>query len=142
MRNRDKVRYQLFLEPRLAERLEDLAAKPGVARSDILVQALEAWLTSQGGHDLDERFGVRLDRMSLQLGRAERDIQVLLESLSLFVHYQFTLNAQIPEPDVAARAVGRDRFQKFIDQIGRRMAAAKPSSGDAVAVGDAGESAA
>lgn len=122
MRNRDKVRYQLFLEPRLAERLEALAAKPGVARSDILVEALDAWLTRQGGHDLDERFGVRLDRISKQLGRAERDIEVLLESLSLFVHYQFCLNARIPEPDAAARAVGRDRFQKFIDQIGRRMA--------------------
>ncbi|WP_262423128.1 hypothetical protein [Brevundimonas denitrificans] len=60
--------------------------------------------------------------MSKQIGRAERDIQVLLESLSLFVHYQFCLNARIPEPDAAARAVGRDRFEKFIDQIGRRMA--------------------
>ncbi|HBI20138.1 CopG family transcriptional regulator [Sandaracinobacter neustonicus] len=127
MRNRDKVRYQLFLEPRLADRLEELAARPGVARSDILVEALDAWLTRQGGHDLDERFGVRLDRMSRSLGRAERDIQVLLESLSLFVHYQFCLNAQIPEPDAAARAVGRDRFQKFIDQIGRRMAAGADS---------------
>jgi len=138
MRNRDKVRYQLFLEPRLAERLEDLAARPGVARSDILAEALDAWLTRQGGHDLDERFGARLDRISLQIGRAERDIQVLLESLSLFVHYQFTLGAQIPEPDAAARAVGRDRFQKFIDQVGRRMAASRPAA-DAPA--EAGEGA-
>lgn len=135
MRNRDKVRYQLFLEPRLADRLEELAARPGVARSDILVEALDAWLTRQGGHDLDERFGVRLDRMSQSLGRAERDIQVLLESLSLFVHYQFCLNARVPEPDAAARAVGRDRFQKFIDQIGRRMAGA---GGDAeIPIGEA-----
>lgn len=122
MRNRDKHRYQLFLEPRLARRLEELASKPGVARSDILAAALDDWLTRQGGEALDERFGRRLDRMSQQIGRAERDIQVLLESLSLFVHYQFCLNARIPEPDAAARAVGRDRFGKFIDQIGRRMA--------------------
>ena len=123
MRNRDKVRYQLFLEPRLAERLEELAAKPGVARSDILVAALDAWLTRQGSHELDDRFGGRLDRMSLQLGRVSRDVQVLLESLSLFVHQQFCLNAQLPEPDAAARAIGRDRFDRFIAQIGRQMAA-------------------
>ncbi|MGI9375736.1 MAG: CopG family transcriptional regulator [Tsuneonella suprasediminis] len=97
MLNRDKVRYQLFLEPRLAERLEEMAAKPGIARSDILVAALDAWLTRQGSNDLDERFGPRLDRMSLQIGRLGRDMQVLLESLSLFVHQQFCLNAQIPE---------------------------------------------
>jgi len=123
MRNRDKVRYQLFLEPRLAKRLEELAAKPGVARSDILVAALDAWLTRQGSHELDDRFGGRLDRMSLQLGRARRDVQVLLESLSLFIHQQFCLNAQLPEPDAAARAIGRDRFDRFIEQIGRQMAA-------------------
>jgi hypothetical protein len=122
MRNRDKMRYQLFLEPRLAKRLEELAAKPGVARSDILVAALDAWLTRQGSHELDDRFGNRLDRMSLQISRAGRDIQVLLESLSLFIHQQFCLNAQLPEPDAAARAIGRDRFERFIDQIGRQMA--------------------
>lgn len=127
MLNRDKVRYQLFLEPRLAERLEEMAAQPGVARSDILVAALDAWLTRQGSNELDERFGPRLDRMSLQIGRLVRDVQVLLESLSLFVHQQFCLNAQIPEPDAAARAVGRERFDRFIEQIGRQMASgAKP----------------
>lgn len=127
MLNRDKVRYQLFLEPKLAERLEELAAKPGVARSDILVAALDAWFARQGSHELDDRFGGRLDRMSLQLGRLSRDVQVLLESLSLFIHQQFCLNAQLPEPDAAARAIGRDRFDRFIEQIGRQMAAgAKP----------------
>lgn len=123
MRNRDKVRYQLFLEPRLAERLEEMAAKPGVARSDILVAALDAWLTRQGSHELDDRFGGRLDRMSLQIGRVGRDVQVLLESLSLFIHQQYCLNAQLPEPDAAARAIGRDRFDRFIAQVGRQMAA-------------------
>lgn len=123
MRNRDKIRYQLFLEPKLAERLEELAAKPGVARSDILVAALDAWLTRQGSHELDDRFGGRLDWMSLQLERLSRDVQVLLESLSLFVHQQHCLTAQLPEPDAAARAIGRDRFDRFIAQIGRQMAA-------------------
>ncbi|MAM38988.1 MAG: CopG family transcriptional regulator [Sphingobium sp.] len=127
MRNRDKVRYQLFLEPRLAERLEEMAAKPGVARSDILVAALDAWLTRQGSHELDDRFGGRLDRMSLQLGRVSRDVQVLLESLSLFIHQQYCLTAQLPEPDAAARAIGRDRFDRFIEQIGRQMAAGTPA---------------
>ncbi|MFA7604932.1 MAG: CopG family transcriptional regulator [Novosphingobium sp.] len=122
MRNRDKVRYQLFLEPRLAERLEEMAAKPGVARSDILVAALDAWLTRQGSHELDDRFGGRLDRMSLQLGRVSRDVQVLLESLSLFIHQHYCLTAQLPEPDAAARAIGRDRFDRFIAQIGRQLA--------------------
>jgi hypothetical protein len=48
---------------------------------------------------------------------------VLLESLSLFVHQQYCLSAQLPEPDAAAKAIGRDRFDRFIEQIGRQMAA-------------------
>src|SRR3546814_12248321 len=82
MLNRDKVRYQLFLEPRLAERLEEMAAQPGVARSDILVAALDAWLTRQGSNELDERFGPRIERMRLQNGRIGRALQALLESPS------------------------------------------------------------
>jgi predicted DNA-binding protein len=35
-----QVRYQLFLTPKLAERLEALAVKPGVTKSAILVDAL------------------------------------------------------------------------------------------------------
>src|SRR3546814_20589471 len=60
--------------------------------------------------------------MSLQIGRFSRDLQVLLESFSLFVHQQYCLTAQLPEPDAAARANGRDRFDRFIEQIGRQMA--------------------
>src|SRR3546814_3049008 len=95
MLNRDKVRYQPFLEPRLEERLEEMAAQPGVARSDILVAALDAWLTRQVSNELDDRFGPRLDRMSLQIGRFSRDLQVLLERFSLFVHQLYCLPAQI-----------------------------------------------
>jgi hypothetical protein len=32
------------------------------------------------------------------------------------------VTAPLPEPDAATRAVGRDRFQAFIDQVGRQMA--------------------
>src|SRR3546814_14855894 len=109
MLNRDKVRYQLFLEPRLAERLEEMAAQPGVARSDILVAALDAWLTRQGSNELDERFGPRLDRMRLQIGRFSRDLQVLLESFSLLVPQHYCSTAPLPPPDAAARPIARHR---------------------------------
>lgn len=118
-----KVRHQLFLATDLSERLEALAAKPGASKSAILSDAVEAWLNRRGSLELDDRFGLRLNRMSTQLNRIERDQQVLLESLALFVRYQLTVTAPLPEPDTAARAVGRDRFQAFIDQVGSQMAA-------------------
>lgn len=117
-----KCRHQLYLDEDLTEKLEALAAKPGTSKSAILADAVKAWLTRRGTHELDDRFGLRLNRMSSQLDRLERDHQILMESFALFVRYQLTINAPLPEPDKAARAVGRDRFQAFIDQVGRHIA--------------------
>lgn len=119
---RPKVRHQLFLDADLSEKLEALAAKPGTSKSAILADAVAAWLNRRGTHELDDRFGQRLNRISAQLNRIERDGQVLLETLALFVRYQLTVTAPLPEADQAARAVGRDRFQAFVDQVGRQIA--------------------
>ena len=119
---RSKIRHQLFLDADLSEKLEALAAKPGASKSAILADAVAAWLNRRGAQELDDRFGLRLNRISAQLNRIERDGQVLLESLALFVRYQLTVTAPLPEPDPATRAVGRDRFQSFVDQVGRQIA--------------------
>lgn len=119
---RSKIRHQLFLDAGLSEKLEALAAKPGASKSAILADAVAAWLNRRGAQELDDRFGLRLNRISAQLNRIERDGQVLLESLALFVRYQLTVTAPLPEPDPSARAVGRDRFQAFVDQVGRQIA--------------------
>jgi len=122
MVKRSKIRHQLFLDADLSEKLEALAAKPGASKSAILADAVAAWLNRRGAQELDDRFGLRLNRISAQLNRIERDGQVLLESLALFVRYQLTVTAPLPEPDPAARAIGRDRFQSFVDQVGRQIA--------------------
>ncbi len=126
-----KTRHQLYLSTDVAEKLEALAAKPGASKSAILADAVQAWLTRRGTKELDDRFALRLDRISAQLARIERDQQILMESLALFIRYQLTINAPLPEPDQAARAVGRDRFQAFIDQVGRHIARGCRSFGQA-----------
>ena len=127
---RAKIRHQLFLDADLSEKLEALAAKPGASKSALLAEALAAWLNRRGTQELDDRFGLRLNRISAQLTRIERDGQVLLESLALFVRYQLTVTAPLPEPDAATRAVGRSRFQSFVDQVGRRMAEGSRTLGE------------
>ncbi len=122
MVKRSKIRHQLFLDAGLSEKLEALAARPGASKSAILADAVAAWLARRGAQELDDRFGLRLNRISAQLNRIERDGQVLLESLALFVRYQLTVTAPLPEADQAARAIGRDRFQAFVDQVGRQIA--------------------
>ena len=122
---KSQVRYQLFLTPKLAERLEALAVKPGVTKSAILVDALTAWMNAAGASEAEERFGVRLDRISNQLARIERDGHILIEAFALFVHYQLTVCPPVPEGDVAARASGRGRFNAYVSEVGKAMATGK-----------------
>lgn len=125
-----RVRYQLFLPVDLSHRLEALADRPGASKSGILTDALTAWLNRQAASDLENRFSHRLDRLSLALGRVERDGHVLLESLALFIRYQLMVQAPLPEGDDAARAVGRDRYNAFVARVGEAMAVGQRSLGD------------
>ena len=118
-----KPRHHLYLDDELSTQLEALAAKPGTTKSAIVSDALRQYLTRRGANGIEEALRIRLDRQARQLERIERDVQVLLESLALYVRYQLTVTAPVPEPDRAAHAVGKERFQKFIDQVGRQMAA-------------------
>jgi predicted transcriptional regulator len=125
----EKVRHQLFLPRPLSDRLETLAAKPGASKSAILVEALTVWLERRGTSELDDRFGLRLDRMSTALSRIERDGYVMLETLALFVRFELSIQAPLAEGDQAGRAVGRQRFEAFVAQVGRQVAAGKRTIG-------------
>ena len=121
------VRHQLFLPRPLSERVEALARGPGASRSRILAEAVAAFLDRKGDDALELRFMDRLDRMSNQLARIERNSRIELESFALFVRYMLTVNAPLPEGDKAAQAIGRDRFNAFVERVGQQLAGGRLS---------------
>ncbi|CEF48477.1 unnamed protein product [uncultured bacterium] len=126
-----KPRHHLYLDDELTAKLDALAAKPGTSKSAIVADALRSYLARRGAKELDDLLKVRLDRITTQMGRMERDIQILLESLALFIRYEFTVTAPLPESEqAAARAVAQDRYQAFIEQVGRRIAGGRTLSSD------------
>lgn len=127
MARSDQVRHQLFLPREVSERLEALARAPGASKSRLLAAAVTAWLDRRGTDELEQRFALRLDRLSNQLARIERDGHVGIESLALFIRYMLTVNAPLPEEDVAARAIGRDRFAAFVRRVARQLASGRRS---------------
>lgn len=132
-----KRRYQLFLSGPVGDRFEALAKRPGMNKSVILQDALQAWLDRRGGDELDDHFGQRLNRLSNQINRIERDQMILMESLALFIRVTLLRDAHLPEPDAAQRALARERFEAFVAQVGRYLAKGaqslqpNPLSGDA-----------
>lgn len=125
MRTSDQVRYQLFLPKAVSERFEQLATAPGASKSKLLAAAVDGWLNRRGASELDERFSLRLDRISNQLARIERDGHVGIESLALFIRYMLTVNAPLAEEDEVSRAIGRDRFTAFVTRVGQQLASGR-----------------
>jgi len=123
----ERVRHQLFLPRPLSDRLEALAARPGASKSAILADAVAAWLQRRGSSELDDRFGMRLDRMTSALARIERDGNLLLETLALLVRYELAVQPPLAENDSAGRATAATRFEAFVAQVGRQMAAGRRS---------------
>jgi predicted transcriptional regulator len=125
----EKVRHQLFLPKPLSDRLEALAAKPGASKSAILADAVTAWLNRRGSSELDDRFGLRLDRLTTALSRVERDSHVILETLALFIRFELSIQAPLAETDKAGRAIAATRFEAFVSQVGRQVAAGNRTLG-------------
>jgi len=126
-----KRRHHLYLDDTLSDQLEALTTRSGGSKSAIATDALRAWLARRAAHEIDGLLRVRLDRISAQLHRVERDQQILMESLGLFIRYLLTVTPPLPDSEqAAARAMGQDRFQAFIDQVGRRLAAGRSLAED------------
>jgi hypothetical protein len=100
------------------------ARKPGRSKSSIVELALEQFLTNDANPISDAALLRRLDHMSRTMARMARDGQVALEALALFVRYYLTITPPLQTEDKdAARALGHERFETFVNQIGRRLAA-------------------
>lgn len=124
-----KIRQNLYLDPAVSDTLEVLASRPGTSKSQIVNAALSAYFANRAAGELDGMLRTRLDRISRDLGQSRRDLEVLLESLSLFIRYQLTVSAPLAEGDHAARAIGAKRFEAFVTQVGRQIAGGKRSIG-------------
>ena len=117
-----RARLNIFLEPDHARRLAQLAGMKGVSKSAIIAAALVSYLSPDGGDRREAAIAKRLDRLTHQFDRLERDQTILIETVALFVRYTLTVNAPIPAAhQEAARAQGLARFQQFVEQLARHL---------------------
>ncbi|MGR7922177.1 hypothetical protein ACU6RQ_13895 [Zobellella denitrificans] len=115
-------RLNLFIERDHAKRLDELSAKKGVSKSSIVAAALASWLSPDAGDQREAAMAKRLDRLSRQFEKLERDQNILIETLALYVRYFLTVSTPVPEAHQdAAKAQGKARFEQFIEQLGRHL---------------------
>jgi len=135
-----KERHQFYLPDDLSEKLEAMAKEPGSSKTAILTEALRAWFERRAANELDERFGIRLDRISQGNERLERKLEFVVEALGTFVQHQLTLSAHQPPFDQETGQLGLKRYRAFVEMVGRRLARPDQSS-IAIAMSKEGEDA-
>jgi hypothetical protein len=117
-----RARLNLFIEPEHSRRLDQLAAMKGISKSSIVAAALASWLSPDSGDQREAVTAKRLDRLSRQFEKFERDQVILIEALALYVRYFLTVSTPVPEAHQdAARAQGKARYTQFIEQLGRHL---------------------
>ena len=121
-----KPRHNLHLDEDLTRRLMALAAKPGMSKAGIIAAALRSYLDREGAGVLDDLLQTRMNRLSGQLDRLERDQRIVVQTLAEFVRHHFLVTAAPPEAELASRrAQAEARYQSFIETVGRQLAAGR-----------------
>lgn len=121
-----RVRLNVYFPPELARQVSELAIRRRISRSAIVEAAVASYLSPDGGDRLEAAFARRLDRLSRQVQRLERNTGLTTETLALFVRFWLSVTPPLPDEDQAAAQVkGRKRYEGFIETLGRRYASGK-----------------
>jgi hypothetical protein len=115
-------RMNVYFPPEMLRQIADLADRKKLSRSAIVEAAVASFLSPDGADKREAAFARRLDRLSRQVQRLERDLGITAETLALFVRFWLTITPPLPnDAQASAQAKGRERYEGFIETLGRRL---------------------
>lgn len=115
-------RLNLSLPVGLIGKVNDLAERKRLSRSAVVEAALDSFFSPDSADMQEAAFTRRLDRLSRQASRIERDLRISTETLGLFIRFWLTITPPIaPDDQAAAQIKGRERFEGFVDTLGKRL---------------------
>lgn len=118
-----KKRLSVYLDPELMQLLADFADRREQSRSLVAEAAVASFLSPDADERQEAAIVKRLDRIDRNVQRLERDIGIANEAFAIFMRAWLTSTAHLPEAaQAAARAKGSERYDKFLDALGRRLA--------------------
>jgi hypothetical protein len=117
-----KDRLNLYFDPATSRALDELAARRKLSKSAIVEAAVSSFLSPDGADRKEAALSRRLDRLSRQVERLERDQTIAIEALGLFVRAWLTATPPLADSaQAAAQAKGRERYESFVETLGRRI---------------------
>ena len=116
-----KIKLTVYLSRTVAGQL-DLACKDRTKNKSKLTETALAQLLNPQ-HDEDKAMPRRLDKLSRDVSLIHRHQQIVIESFGMFVRHYLAMSPPLPPAEQqAAQALGQQRFQRFVEQLGRRLA--------------------
>nr|WP_183196364.1 CopG family transcriptional regulator [Brevundimonas mediterranea] len=118
-----KTRMNVYFEPALLKQVEALALRRNVSKSAVIEAAVASFLSDDASERLEAVFARRMDRLGRQIDGLDEDLAILGETVSLFIRFWLTITPPLPDSSQAsARAKGAERFEGFVEALGRRLA--------------------
>jgi hypothetical protein len=117
-----KQRLNIYLAPDLYDRIGAVADRQGMHKSTLIEAAVASFLSPDAGDRREAAFARRLDKLTRQFERLERDQQIAIETMALFVRFWLAVTPSLPEEvQESAKIKGAERYRGFVDALGRRV---------------------
>ncbi|EQB11767.1 CopG family ribbon-helix-helix protein [Sphingobium lactosutens] len=118
-----KTPFSVYLDPEVMQALAAYADRRGKSRSLVAEAAIASFLSPDADEQREAAIAKRLDRLDRRQTRLERDVGIGVEMIALFIRFWLSNTPPPPETERAAmRRQGGDRYDAFIEALGRRLA--------------------
>jgi len=118
-----KARLSVYLGADVMRALDDYAERRGKSRSRIAEAAVASFLSPDSDEQREAAIVKRLNRLDRRMQRLERDLNIAIETMAVFVLFWLASTPQVPDAAQAAtRSKARERYGSFLDALGRRLA--------------------
>jgi hypothetical protein len=113
----------VYFEPDLWKKVEVLALRRNVSKSAVIEAAVASFLSADASERLEAVFARRMGKLGRQVDGLDEDLAILGETLWLIIRFWLTVTPPLPDSaQASARAKGAERFDGFLQSLGRRLA--------------------
>jgi hypothetical protein len=117
-----KAKLEIYMDWELFRSLEEFAKRHDKPKSLVAQAAISSFLSPDDSDRREAAMVKRLDRILRVLERLERNDTITLETIGLFIRFWLTSTPALPEQSSpAARAKGAERYDRFVEALGRRL---------------------
>jgi len=124
--SRRKERLSTHISRDLHVKLKVLCDRPGVLQTDVVEAALQGFFSDERNDQRDATIIRRLEHVSRQVSRLERNDLVLTETIVLALRFMFSITPPLAPGDrKAALALSARRFEDFTDRLARQLSSGR-----------------